>query len=301
MIDAIAAPLAVRRNFHTRRFGGKVARAALTVLALMVGPMMAYADETTLTLDGGISAILNMPAHSDPVPAVLMLHGFGSSKDEVGGMYARQARALADKGIASLRIDFPGFGKSQGDTGATTIDQQLETAKAALDALRKTEGVDPTRTGVLGFSLGGGVATLLASNMPREVRSLVTWSSVGDFQQDFLNSLGQKAFDRAKEDGIVGLDLGWRTIALKQSFFESLGKYKIDDSIASYSGAYLTITGSKDFSAAYSERFVGLAKGPTKEVDMVPDGDHIFGSLGPDQKMADGVIAKTAEWFAKTL
>ena len=241
----------------------------------------------------------SLPAYSNEV--VLMLHGFGSSKDEVGGMYAREARALADKGIASLRIDFPGFGKSQGDTGATTVDQQLETARTALDALRKTEGVDPARTGVLGFSLGGGVATLLASSMPREVKSLVTWSSVGDFQQDFLNSLGQKAFDRAKEDGIVGLDLGWRTIALKQTFFDSLGKYKIDDAIASYSGAYLTITGSKDFSAAYSERFVGLAKGPTKDVYMVPDGDHIFGSLGPDQKMADGVIAKTAEWFAKTL
>jgi len=301
MFDAIAAPPAGRPKFHPMHVSGKIARAALTAWALLMVPAVAAADETTLTLEGGISATINMPAHSDPVPAVLMLHGFGSTKDEVGGLYARQARALADKGIASLRIDFPGFGKSQGDTGATTVDQQLEAATAALDVLRKTDGVDPARTGVLGFSLGGGVATVLASNNPRAVKSLVTWSSVGDFQQDFLNLLGQKAFDRAKEDGIVGLDLGWRTIALKQAFFDSLGKYKIDDAIASYSGAYLTITGSKDFSAAYSERFVGLAKGPTKEVTMVPDGDHIFGVLGPDQKMAEDVIAKTAEWFGKTL
>jgi hypothetical protein len=34
---------------------------------------------------------------------------------------------------------------------------------------------------------------------------------------------------------------------------------------------------------------------------VVQDGDHIYGVLGSDQKMADGVIVKTAEWFAKTL
>jgi len=301
MIDAIAAPPAGRPKFHSMRLSGRAVRAALTALAVLLGPVMAHADETSLTLDGGISATLNMPAHSDPVPAVLLLHGFGSSKDEVGGMYAREARALADKGIASLRIDFPGFGKSQGDTGQMTIDQQLEAAKAALDVLRKTDGVDPGRTGVLGFSLGGAVATLLAGNSPQAVKSLATWSSVGDLQQDFLDLLGQKAFDRAKEDGIVGLDLGWRTIALKQAFFDSLGKYKIDDAIASYPGAYLTIAGSKDFSAGYTDRFVGLSKSQTKEAYVIQDGDHIYGVLGSDQKMADDVINKTADWFGKTL
>jgi len=51
------------------------------------------------------------------VPAVLLLHGFASSKDEVGNMYAREAKALAEKGIASLRIDFAGFGKKRGRPG----------------------------------------------------------------------------------------------------------------------------------------------------------------------------------------
>lgn len=279
------------------------ARLMLAAGMIVAAPLLAQAGETSLTLDGGLSATLYMPDQTAPVPAVLMLHGFGSSKDEVGNLYAREAKALAEKGIASLRIDFAGFGKSAGDTGATTIDGQLENAKAALDVLRKTDGVDPARIGVLGFSLGGGIATLLAANDSdsKGVKSLVTWSSVGDFQSDFLNELGQKAFDRAKEDGVVGLDLGWRTIALKQSFFDSLAKYKIDDAIAAYSGAYLTIAGSKDFSAGYTDRFVGLSKSQTKEAFIVQDGDHIFGVLGTDQTMANSVLKKTAEWFASTL
>ena len=271
------------------------------VLAFLAVPAMAGAADIPMTLDGGISATLNMPDATGPVPAVLLLHGFGSTKDEVGGMYARVATALAQKGIASLRIDFAGFGKSDGDTGATTVDAQLEQAKAAFAVLKGTKGVDPNRMGVLGFSLGGGIATLLASGQPMEIKALATWSSVGDFQADMLGALGQKAFDRAKEDGVVGVDLGWRTIALKQAFFDSLSTYKLDDAISTYPGAYLTITGSKDFSAQYSDRFVGLAKNATKEALIIPEGDHIFGVLGPDQTMADSVIMKTAEWFATTL
>jgi pimeloyl-ACP methyl ester carboxylesterase len=280
---------------------GLKAFVAAGFLAMLVLPMAARAADTPLTLEGGISATLNMPDSTEPVPAVLLLHGFGSSKDEVGGMYARVATALAQKGIASLRIDFAGFGKSDGDTGSTTIDGQLAQAKAAFAVLKGTKGVDPNRMGVLGFSLGGGVAMLLASGQPMDVKSLATWSSVGDFQADMLAGLGQKAFDRAKEDGVVGLDLGFRTIALKQAFFDSLGAYKLDDAISTYPGAYLTITGSKDFSAQYADRFVGLAKNAAKESMIIPEGDHIFGVLGPDQTMADSVIAKTADWFAGTL
>lgn len=278
-----------------------VARAALAATIVAGAAGLANAGETVVNLEGGIVATLNMPDHAGPVPAVLMLHGFGSSRDEVGGMYKRAATALAMKGIASLRIDFLGFGDSEGDSGNTTVDGQLEQAKDAFAFLASYPDVDPKRLGVLGFSLGGGIATLLASDRPQDAKSLVTWSSVGDFEQDFRTVLGDKAFDRAKEDGIVGLDLGWRTIALKQAFFDSLSKRKIDDAIANYPGAYLTITGSKDFSAAYSERFVGLAKNATKEVMMIPEGDHIFKSLEKDQSMAQSVIDKTADWFSKTL
>jgi len=278
-----------------------IARTALAVGMIVAAPVIAEAGETSLTLDGGISATLYIPDQSGPVPAVLMLHGFASSKDEVGNMYAHTAKALAEKGIASLRIDFAGFGRSEGDPGNTTIDGELDNAKAALDALKKTDGIDPKRIGVLGFSLGGGIATLLAADDSSNIKSMVTWSSVGDFQNDFVSELGQKAFDRAKEDGIVGLDLGWRTIALKQAFFDSLAKYKIDDAIASYAGAYLTIAGSKDFSAGYTDRFVGLSKSQTKDAFIVQDADHIYNVLDKDQTNANAVITKTAEWFASTL
>ncbi|WP_323035688.1 alpha/beta hydrolase family protein [Pararhodobacter sp.] len=165
------------------------------IAALAVTP--ALADETVVTLEGGVVGTLSMPDGDGPFPAVLMLHGFGSSRDEVGGMYATEASALADIGIASLRIDFRGFGQSAGDTGHHTVDRQNGDAAVGLAALMTTDGVDAARIGVLGFSFGGGAAIQLAAANPEAVRSLVTWSSVADYDVDFLQSLGQPTFDRA--------------------------------------------------------------------------------------------------------
>jgi uncharacterized protein len=274
-----------------------------TIAAVLFALMVSYASaaETAVTLPGGIAGTLNMPDGAANAPAVLLLHGFGSSKDEVGGMYARVAKALADKGVASLRIDFRGFGKSDGDTGATTVDLQVEDAKTALAYLGKTQGIDKARIGTLGFSLGGGIAMILAGDMPADVKALATWSSVGDFHKDFIGVLTQANFDKAAKDGIVGVDLGWRTIVLKKSFFDSLDTHDLTASMGKYPGDYLAIAGSKDFSAAYPEGFSKAAARAMKEVMIVPEGDHIYGVLGPDQTMADGVISKTAEWFAKAL
>jgi len=46
----------------------------------------------------------------DKAPAVLLLHGFASSKDEVGNLYKQLSDELFKVGISSLRIDFRGWG-----------------------------------------------------------------------------------------------------------------------------------------------------------------------------------------------
>ncbi|WP_254433589.1 alpha/beta hydrolase family protein [Paracoccus yeei] len=69
-----------------------------------------------------------------------MLHGLGSSQNEVGNLFVDAADALAERGIASIRFDFRGFGKSDGDTGNFTLDRQNQDAVIALDTLAGTAG-----------------------------------------------------------------------------------------------------------------------------------------------------------------
>jgi hypothetical protein len=146
---------------------------AALALFLANGPS-ACAGERVLTLDNGVDATLNVPDGVTNAPAVLMLHGVGSQKNEVGDMYAREARALADKGVASLRISFRGFGKSDGDTGNASIDQMVGDALSAGHYLAGLPGIDSHRLGILGFSLGGS-----HSSRPRRSRTCSSRVSPG--------------------------------------------------------------------------------------------------------------------------
>src|SRR5687767_10964644 len=88
--------------------------------------------------DHQIPGILSLPKAGGAArsyPAVLMLHGFASHKDEVGDMYLREARALAQRGIASLRIDFAGTGDSQQPYTDNTWTGMVADAVTAYDWL----------------------------------------------------------------------------------------------------------------------------------------------------------------------
>ncbi len=267
----------------------------------LVFALPALGTETETRLPKGISATLTMPGGEGPFPAVLMLHGLGSTRNEVGNLFADAAQALADRGIASLRFDYRGFGRSDGDTGDFTLDRQNEDSLIALAALIKAEGVDPARIGVLGFSFGGGAAIELAAAEPDTVRSLVTWTPVGIYAADMLDSMGQKVFDRAAEDGIVGLDLGWQTITLRQHFFDSLYAHDLPAALAAWPGPFLTINGDDDPYGKYADGLIAAAVGTDKQALVMKNSDHIFHVYTPSRSTAAEVVRITAERFAKTL
>lgn len=276
-----------------------VAALVLTLASFWSHP--AQADEREVVLDHGIAATLSLPDGPGPFPAVLMLHGLGSSRDEVGGILADAALALADAGIASLRIDFRGFGKSDGDTGAFTLERQNQDAQIALRALAATRGIDAGRLGVTGFSFGGAAAIELAAARPDLVRSVVALTPAGNYRADMLASMGSRVFQRAAEDGIAGIDFGWRTLALRRGFFDSLSQHDLMAALASYRGSLLIINGEDDPYLPYAAPMIAASASADKQAVMIPGSDHIFHVYKPSQSKVIEVIDLLVSRFQATL
>lgn len=285
-----------------------VAALALTLICLLgfAGLVAAQdtpmtAEESVVTLDNGVVGTLSLPDADSPVPAVLMLHGFASSRDEVGGMYARLAAALAERGIASLRIDFRGWGESGGNMVDSTVSGMVEDAGLAYDYLSGLEAVDPERIGVIGFSLGGGIAVFTAGENPDGYKSMALWSTFGNLRDVFLESLGQDNFDTAASAGEVTIDLGWRMVTLGSGFFSGLEDYDYQTAFPSYEGAMMVVAGTEDGSADFLDWYRENARGELRASYLVEGADHIYNVLTDDQTLADAVIDATAAWFDMSL
>ena len=201
-------------------------------------------------------------------------------------------------GAASPWIDFLGFGKSDGDSGATTVDSQLADAEAAFAALAAMERVETDRIGVLGFSLGGGVAMFLAARRPEVVKALATWASVGDSCADFLEELGQDAFAKAASDGFWALIWAGAPSPSRETILYRLDVNDLTEAISSCSGPFLSSSGELDFAAAYAPGFLAASPAILKEAPIVPGGDHIHQVIFLSSSMAESVIRDKAEWLA---
>jgi len=103
------------------------------------------------------------------VPAVVLVHGSGpQDRDETIGAnkpFLDIARGLAAQGIAVLRYEKRTKARPQDFVGHdfSVDDETTNDAVLAVDALRKTPGIDPARVFVLGHSQGGMMAPRIAA------------------------------------------------------------------------------------------------------------------------------------------
>jgi uncharacterized protein len=121
-----------------------------------------------------------------PAPGVIFIHGWESNQQG----YLPRAAALAALGIVGMTFDLRGHGDSPlpahaRDRRSIAKRDFLADALAAYDFLAAQPQVDRDRIGVVGASLGGYLAALLAS------RRLVRWLALrapADYPHDELGS-----------------------------------------------------------------------------------------------------------------
>lgn len=157
-----------------------VLSAALT-LSLSVNAVRAqqnalYAEKDVTFNNGDItlSGTLSVPAGNGPFPAVILISGSGpSDRDESLKPLAEikpfhlLADHLARNGIAVLRYDDRGVGKSTGVNATATSADFATDAEAALTFLQDQPEINPKHIGLLGHSEGGLIAGMVAARNPK--------------------------------------------------------------------------------------------------------------------------------------
>lgn len=281
-------------------------KVAIVILALLVLGSCQTANvskgegaisEERVNLSNTVGTFVRAGSHA---PAVLLLHGFASTKDEVGDLYKILANALAEKGISSLRIDFRGWGESTFPMEESTTANMLADADEALTYLLHRR--DVTRVAVHGFSLGCGTAIELAATRPKDIAVMGLWSCITtyDSEYDELEEISPASVQRALSEGKAEFDLGWRTITLGKAFFDSLKGHDLAASYKRFPSKVLIIDGAED-SLVVSLKFFGDIAPARTTTFAVPNADHIYKVLTDDKEPSTVLIDKTLAWYAANL
>src|SRR5712691_6291779 len=166
-----------------------VIAAAAAVLVAANRPVPISARNLRITVTDGpldnqdvvLDASFFTPTGSGRVPAVLLAHGFGETKNAVRG----EAEQLARAGFAVLIWSARGFGKSTGQIVLDSPDYEVKDVEQLVSWLARQPRVlldrpgDP-RVGIAGASYGGGIA-LLAAGYDHRIDAIVpqiTWHNL---------------------------------------------------------------------------------------------------------------------------
>jgi pimeloyl-ACP methyl ester carboxylesterase len=208
-------------------------------------------------------------------PGVVFLGGFRS---DMSGSKALHLQAWAEAtGRAFLRFDYSGHGQSRGAFAEGAISDWREDAAAVIETL--TEGPQV----LVGSSMGGWIALLLARQMPERVAGLVGIAAAPAFTERMWEdefSLADRT--RLMEDGVV----------LRPSDYSD-EPYPITRRLIEDGKANLVLEGplnlpvpvrllqgtaDTDVPPAVALRLLDHASSPDLRLTLVRDADHRFSS-----------------------
>ena len=282
--------------------------ALLLVVILALVSSFALAEDITYPSRGvDVPATVIVPEGQDEINLVVMMHGHGGSRDEYLG-FPVVAQALADKGIATIRMDFPGCGASTEPFTQNDMTNMKADVLAAIDYMKANYKVDDI--GLFGYSMGGRIALELLAEKAVDPEAVVLLAPAAD-NEDLKKLFGghdawEEMYEKAKADGFYTFTTIYGQVQdLSAKWFEDLAVY--EDVAADAAKAWdeddvLVICGSDDeavdpenVSKVVAEKLGGQV------VDATGEG-HGYGFYTEDDDTVRNLVATaTADFFAKEL
>ncbi len=226
----------------------------LLPLTAAAQPSPTGAGSHSLTLNGSkgrLAAILQLPAIApdapQKAPLVLVLHGFGGSKD--GALFKPLADSLQAHGIASLRFDFNGHGQSEGEFKDMTVLNEIDDVLKVYDQVTQWPWV--SSISLVGHSQGGVVASMTAGKLGAEKISCVALMAPAAVLRDDAirgNTMGS-TYDPLDPPEYVPLPNGRQ---LGRNYILTAFSLPIYETAAGYDGPAFIVHGTGDRVVPYT-------------------------------------------------
>lgn len=220
-------------------------------------------------------------------PGILFLGGFRSD------MTGSKATFLQDwagrQGRAFLRFDYSGHGQSSGDILDGAIGDWFEDALAVLDGL--TDGPQV----LVGSSMGGWIALLLARARPERVAGLVGIAAAPDFTEDGMwADLDAAGRARLMAEGRVDIPSAYSDApyVVTRRLIEDGRRHLVLRAPLSLPMPVRLLQGTADVDVppAVALRLLDHATGPDIRLALVKGADHRFSSPDCLDMIAEAIV-----------
>lgn len=260
-----------------------------------------------------VPGTLALPEGKGPFPALLLLAGSGpNDRDEtIGGSkpFRDIGLGLASRGIVTLRYDKRTYAHGHEmakDLSRITVRQEvLDDAALALEALRARSEVDGRRVLVLGHSLGGTLAPLVA-DADGKLAGLVLLAAgarpIADAmaeQLDYIATLARNDEEKADVERARAqvetlrtgkLDADTAVLGLTRRYLDDLARRDPLRVARKLSLPVLLLQGGRDYQSTEKDLALwkqALGARPTVTAKLYPDLNHLFaegkGKATPDE------------------
>lgn len=223
--------------------------------------------------------------------AALFAHCFTCTKQSKAAVEV--TRALARRGIATLRFDFTGLGGSEGEFGRAGFASDVEDLVASADALCERFGEGLL---LIGHSLGGAAVLAAAHLLGKgRVAAVATIGAPSDVPHVLHNIDGDLA--AIERDGEGDVTIGGRAFKLSKTFLDSTREATLLGQVAALRMPLMICHAPTDqvVGVEHASSLFGAAKHPKSFISLA-DADHLLTDAA-DAHFVAGIIASWAERY----
>ncbi|MHA1265891.1 MAG: alpha/beta hydrolase [Candidatus Helarchaeota archaeon] len=176
-----------------------------------------YSEKDGMRLAAWLYIPNPQPSSTDPVPGVVVCHGFASSKIAM----QRYSMECARRGFVVLTFDFRGHGNSDGYLDAlryTNESPLIEDCHTAINYLRGLNFVDNGRIALIGHSMGGATTLQVSATYHTEINASVVIGAIIQGRMETINyinisDISNLMLGLGERDEIFSVDVGLQFLA----------------------------------------------------------------------------------------